>query len=258
MSDAPVLSSVENGVACVALNNPDRHNALSRAVIDGLHSAVARLAVDDAVRVAIFHGGTAKSFCAGADLKERREMDEAAVFETVHRLREAFNLLERLPMPTIAAVHGLAFGGGCELALACDLRLLSEEAQLGLTEVKWAIIPGAGGTQRLPALVGLARAKELIFTARPVAATEAERIGLANAVVPRERLLAEAMRIASQIAQNGPLAVRAAKRALNAGAGLAPGLAAEWEAYQSIIATQDRLEGLHAFAEKRTPQYRGQ
>lgn len=252
-----VLLTVTDQIATVTLQNPERHNALSRAVVDGLYAVIQRLAVDRDVRAVVVHGGEAKAFCAGADLKERQGMTESEVFATVHRLREALNLLERLPMPTIAAIHGPALGGGCELALACDLRLMSEEAQIGLAEVKWAIIPGAGGTQRLPKLVGLAKAKELIFTGRPVGAAEAERIGLTNRVVARERLLEEALALAGEIAKNGPLGVRAAKRALHAGADLAAGLAAEFEAYQSIIGTEDRLEGLRAFAEKRPPQYQG-
>jgi methylglutaconyl-CoA hydratase len=258
VSDAKVILSVEDQIATISLNNPERYNALSLAVIDGLHDMAARLSVSADVRAVIIHGGESKAFCSGADLKERQGMPDDRVFATVHKLRETFNLIERLPMPTIAAIHGMAFGGGCELALACDLRILSEEAQIGLTEVKWAIVPGGGGTQRLPAIVGLAKAKELIFTALPVGAVDAERIGLANRVVARERLLEEALSVAREIARNGPLAVRAAKRALQAAADLPAGLAAEWEAYQTIIRTKDRQEGLRAFAEKRAPQYTGE
>ncbi len=245
-------------VAEIILDNPEKHNALSAALLDELLAAVAELAVDRAVRVAIVHGGTAKAFCAGADLKERMGLDEAQVFGAVHRTREAAGGLEQLPMPVIAAIHGACFGGGLELALACDIRLAAEDARLGLTEVGLAIIPGAGGTQRLPQVVGIARAKELIYTAARLTAAEAAQIGLVNRVVSGAGLLAEARAMAGRMAELGPLALRAAKRALNAGQQLGDGLRAEWEAYQSIIPTADRREGLRAFAEKRKPEYRGE
>jgi len=241
----------------VALHNPDRYNALSRAVVEELAGTAYRLATDPSVRAVIVHGGESKAFCSGADLKERQGMEEAAVFGMVHLLRETVTLYERLPMPVIAAIHGMAFGGGCELALACDIRLMADDAQIGLTEVSWAIIPGAGGCVRLPRLVGPAKAKELIFTARKLNAAEALQIGLVNQVVPRDHLLATAREMAGRIAENGPLAVRAAKRAINEGLALDGGLAAEWAAYQSIVRTEDRLEGLKAFAEKRRPVYHG-
>ncbi|MDF2628557.1 MAG: enoyl-CoA hydratase/isomerase family protein [Symbiobacteriaceae bacterium] len=247
----------EGFVAEVALHNPERYNALSRQVVEELKEAAALLATAADVRAVIVHGGESKAFCSGADLKERQGMGDAQVYEMVHLLRETVTLYERLPMPVIAAVHGMAFGGGCELALACDIRLMSEDAQIGLTEVSWAIIPGAGGCIRLPQLVGPAVAKELIFTARKLTAAEALGIGLVNRVVAREELLPAAREMAVRIAAQGPLAVRAAKRAINGGLALGTGLALEWEAYQSILPTEDRQEGLRAFAEKRPPEYRG-
>lgn len=244
-------------VALVEIRNGERHNALSRQVVADLQEAAQRLAVDGQVRTVVLHGGDARSFCAGADLKERQGLTEAQVFATVRQLRETVNLFAQLPVPTIAAIHGSALGGGCELALACDLRVLAEDAQLGLTEVSWGIIPGAGGCVRLPALVGPALARELIFTARRISAQEALGIGLANKVVPRAELLPTALALAERIAANAPLAVRAAKRALAASSREATGLAAEWQEYQSIIPTEDRLEGLRAFHEKRRPVYQG-
>jgi len=258
MAEPKVLLEVEGFFATVQLDNPERMNALSRIMVEELQATAQQLAVMREVRAVILHGGRSKAFCSGADLKERAAMNEAQVFAMVHLLRETVNLYERLPMPVIAAMHGTAFGGGCELALACDLRIISEEAEIGLTETSWAIIPGAGGSVRLPQLVGPARAKELIFTARRLTASEALAMGLVNQVVPREELLTAAHEMAERIAAQGPLAVRAAKRALNGGAALQAALALEFEAYQSIIPTRDRLEGLKAFAEKRKPEYRGE
>lgn len=256
MSDA-VLVRAGGPVAEVILNNPQRHNALSAPVVEGLHRAAAHLALAPDVRVVIVHGGESPAFCSGADLKERAAMTDPEVYATVHRLREAVNAFDRLPMPVIAAIHGACFGGGLELALACDIRIAAEDARLGLTELEWAVIPGAGGTQRLPRVVGVARAKEMIFTAARLGAAEAERIGLVNRVVPRDRLLEEARALAGRIAELAPLAARLAKRAIHAGLELGDGLAHEWEAYQAVIPTEDRREGLRAFAEKRKPEYRG-
>lgn len=258
MEGPKVLVRRDGYVAEVVLNNPDRYNALSRQVVEELHGAAASLATDSGVRAVIIHGGEAKAFCSGADLKERQGMTEPEVFAIVHLLRETITLFERLPMPVIAAIHGMAFGGGLELALACDIRLAADDAQMGLTESSWAIIPGAGGCIRLPQLVGPAWAKELIFTARKLSASEAYDIGLLNRCLIRRELLPAAREMAAQIAANGPLAVRAAKRAINGGLASGVGLALEWEAYQSILPTQDRLEGLRAFAEKRPPVYRGE
>lgn len=258
MTASKVLVTIEGSVALVALHNPERYNALSRQVVEELLQASQALAVNRAVRAVIIHGGEAKAFCSGADLKERQGLTESQVIGMVHLLREAVNSYAKLPMPVIGAIHGMAFGGGFELALACDIRILSEDAQVGLTEVSWGIIPGAGGCTRLPQLVGGAQAKELIFTARKLSATEALALGLANQVVPRDQLLASAWAMAEEIAKHGPLAVRAAKRAINGGLASDAGLAAEWEAYQTIISTSDRLEGLAAFAQKRAPEYRGE
>ncbi|WP_374712829.1 enoyl-CoA hydratase-related protein [Symbiobacterium terraclitae] len=253
-----VLLTREGPIAWVALNNPERHNALSAQVVADLQEAADQLAVDRSLRVVVLHGGEAKSFCSGADLKERQGMEEAAVVATVHALREAVNSVAQLPVPVIAAIHGMAFGGGLELALACDIRIAADDAQMGLTEVGWGIIPGAGGCARLPALIGPAKAKELIFTARRLTAGEALELGLVNRVVDRPNLLDAARAMAEQIARQAPLAVRAAKRAIDAGPGLAAGLAAEWREYRSIVQTQDRLEGLRAFAERRPPVFRGE
>ena len=198
-----------------------------------------------------------RAFCAGADLKERKTYTEAKTRTFVSRIGKLTAELGRLPMPTVCAINGHAFGGGCELALACDLRVMKRGFQIGLTETALAIIPGAGGTQRLPRLVGLAKAKELIFTAARLSADVAEQSGWVNAAT--DDLEAETERLVSAILRCGPLALRSAKTAIEAGfdAGLEEGLRIEQTAYQVIIPTDDRLVARAAFAEKRPPEFKG-
>ena len=177
----------------------------------------------------------------------------------VKNIRKTMDDVESLPQPTIAVVNGFAFGGGTELLLACDLRVAAAHAQFGLTETTLAIIPGAGGTQRLPRLIGRSRAKDLILTGRKIDATEAERIGLVNRLAPAEKLREAALELAHAIAANGPVAVRAAKEAVDRGGELPmqQGLEVEARCYERVLPTQDRLEALAAFAEKRAPHYLG-
>jgi methylglutaconyl-CoA hydratase len=250
----------EDGIFLLTLNRPEAANALSLTLLREMHETLQELSFDRSVRVVIISGEGDRSFCAGADLKERAGMDEVQVRKTVSFIRETINQVERLPQPVIAAINGVAFGGGLELALACDIRVAAETAKLGLTETSLAIIPGAGGTQRLPRLIGLGKAKELIFTARRIDAWEALKIGLVEHVAPSEQLLDRAKEIAREIAQNGPIAVRQAKFAINKGydADLYTGLDIERAAYEVTIPTQDRLEGLRAFREKRKPNYTGE
>jgi len=207
----------------------------------------------------VITGAGNRAFCAGADLKERATMAPDAVTEFIYTIRTLFSAIDDLPTPTIAAVNGFAFGGGTELALACDLRVAADTAQMGLTETRLAIIPGAGGTQRLPRLVGLGKAKELIFTGRRVAAEEALAIGLVNRIAPPDTLMEAAMAMAEVICEAGPIAVRQAKYAISHGmeTDLSTGLAIESAAYWATIPTEDRLEGLAAFREKRKPVYKG-
>jgi methylglutaconyl-CoA hydratase len=199
-------------------------------------------------------------FCAGADLRERADMSKAEVAAFVDGLRAAFAGVAALPMPVIAAVDGVALGGGCELALAADLRVAGAAAVLGLPETGLAIIPGAGGTQRLPRLVGVARAKELIFTGRRVAAADAAAMGLVDALAPAGGAQARALELAAAMLDKGPLALRAAKAAIDGGMGvdLATGLRMEEAYYAHVIPTRDRLEGLAAFREKRKPAFTGE
>jgi methylglutaconyl-CoA hydratase len=253
-----ILIHENEGIVTLKLNRETRANALSVALLRQLIGALAALYSRSDVRVVIITGSGSKAFCAGADLKERKGMSDDQVRETVALIRNAVNLLADLPMPVIAAVNGVAFGGGTELALAADLRIASSDAQFGLTETSLAIIPGAGGTQRLPRLIGLAKAKELIYTARRIDASTALDFGLVNQVVNGD-VWEIANDLAMEISQNGPIAVRQAKFAMDNGSGvdLRTGLQIEAKAYEVIIQTEDRLEGLAAFAEKRKPNYRG-
>ena len=255
-----VLTQREGPVVIWTLNRPEALNAFDRPLLRALGSTVAAAHSDRSIRCAIVTGAGTKAFSAGADLKERRGLTLDETREYIHLIRTTFDAMAHLPFPTIAAVNGVAFGGGLELALACDLRILSQTAQVGLTEVSVGIMPGAGGTQRLPRVVGGARARELIFTARRLAAAEALEFGLANRVVPADRIQAAAREVAGQIAAQAPIAVRQAKHAIDAGldAGLAAGLEIEAAAYALLLPTRDRLEGLAAFAEKRPPVYRGE
>ena len=259
MSESLVLLNVQDGIATIRLNRAEAANALSIALLEALAANLAELQHRSDVRVVIVTGEGDKAFCAGADLKERRGMDDVQVRQAVARIRGVVQAVADLPMPVIAAINGVAFGGGTELALAADLRICADTARLGLTETSLAIIPGAGGTQRLPRLVGIAKAKELILTARRIDAAEALRIGLVDEVVPFHELLDRAHALAGEIAKNGPVAVRQAKFAIDQGMNvdLATGLRIEQKAYEVIIPTEDRLEGLRAFAEKRAPKYEG-
>lgn len=253
------LAGDDAGIVLLGLDRPAAKNALGRQLMAEFRQALADLRFDTAARVVVLHSLVPGVFCAGADLKERAGMapEETAAF--VHGLRSAFTGLEDLPMPVIAALEGAAFGGGLELALAADLRVAGADAKLGLVETALAIIPGAGGTQRLPRLIGASRAKELIFTARRIGAEEAGRLGLVDRLAPAGQALDAALALAREILPNGPLALRMAKLAVNQGLGLelGAGLAFEQACYAQVIPTKDRLEGLAAFREKRRPQYQG-
>jgi len=251
------LESEESGVRTLSLDKPPV-NALGRELVEDLERATGRLAADADARCLVIRSA-GKHFCAGADLKERATMTVDEVREFVPRLQAACSAVAALPFPTIAAVRGAAAGGGCELALACDLRLLADDVQIGLRETALAILPAAGGTQRLARLIGPARAKRWILTAAMHTAEEAVRDGAAERAVPAAELDEAALALARTIAANGPVAVRAAKRAIDRGLELplAQGLAYEWDCYQDTLETQDRLEALRAFAEKRPPHFVG-
>jgi methylglutaconyl-CoA hydratase len=262
-SDAPAGSPVRiertGAVARLTLDRSDAANALGRALVTELRRALATLAGEPTLTALVITGAGDKAFCAGADLKERRAMSLPETRAFLGELGALMNEVAAFPRAVIAAINGAAFGGGLELALACDLRLAAETAVVGLPEVRLGIIPGAGGTQRLSRLCGVAVAKDLVLTGRRVTAQEALLRGLVTAVVPPADLLPAAGRLAAEIALGGPLAVAQAKRAIDQGHGrpLAEGLAIEQAAYEVVLASADRDEGLAAFAEKRKPVWRG-
>jgi enoyl-CoA hydratase/carnithine racemase len=245
--------------AWVTLNRPAAMNALSRALVAELRAAVRSLRAEPWVRSIVLTGAGDKAFCAGADLKERRTMslDDTRGFLT--ELGAALDELARFPAPVIAAMNGAAFGGGLELALACDLRLAADGIEMGLLEVRLGIIPGAGGTQRLARVAGAAVAKELILTGRRIPAARAAELGIVTRVVAPPDLSAAAERLAAEVAECAPLAVAAAKRAIDEGAAMAldQALALERASYETILTSEDRNEGLAAFVEKRHPQFKG-
>lgn len=249
----------EGDVVTLTIERPEVMNCLSFPTLRRLRGLFAELRQDLSIRAVILTGSGERAFCAGADLKERKTMPQDRVPMFVHNIRRTMDDFENLPQPTIGAINGFAFGGGTELLLACDVRVAAPHAKLGLTETSLAIIPGAGGTQRLPRLIGKARSKELILTARRIDAAEAERIGLVNKIAPEGSLLECAREMAAAIAANGPVAVRAAKEAIDRGCELPldEGLLVEASCYQKVIPTQDRLEALAAFSEKRPPRFEG-
>lgn len=255
-----LVTSVRQGDCLwITIHRPEVMNCLSFPTLRRLRTLFHSVRADLDLRAILITGAGDKAFCAGADLKERKTMAPERVPLFVKNIRLTMDDLESLPQPTIGVVNGVAYGGGMELLLACDLRVCAPHAQFGLTEASLAIIPGAGGTQRLPRLIGRARAKELILTARKFDATEAERIGLVNRIAPAGHLHETALEMAQAIAANGPVAVRAAKYAIDHGCDLplAQGLEVEARAYERVLPTQDRLEALAAFSEKRKPRFVG-
>ena len=259
MNDKLLLCELEDQVATLTLNRPEVMNSFNFAMLKALKAQIDEIRFDAGVRVVIITGAGEKAFSAGADLKERATMSPVDVRKFIFTIRNLFTDIEELGKPVIAAVNGAAFGGGTELALASDIRIAAENASMGLTETRLAIIPGAGGTQRLPRLVGRGKAKELIFTGRRVGAREALEIGLVNQVCPIEDLLIESRKMAAMICETGPIAIEQAKYAINKGieTDMTTGLAIESNAYWVTIPTEDRLEGLKAFREKRKPVYKG-
>ena len=242
------------------LDRPQRRNALCRATVHELGRLASNAASDASVRVVVITGAGDVAFSAGADLKERETMTDDDVRAFLALYRDVFGAIDRLPKPTIAAINGAAFGGGLELALACDLRVIAEHARIGLTETALGIIPGAGGTQRLTRLVGQGRAKELILLAKRIDAAEAHSLGLVAEVARAgANVFDSALAVAEALAAGAPIALAAALEAIDGATdrSLSEGLDHERACYERTLASHDRLEALAAFREKRTPHFSG-
>ncbi|XP_034508730.1 enoyl-CoA hydratase domain-containing protein 2, mitochondrial isoform X4 [Ailuropoda melanoleuca] len=256
------LTGRDQGITEILMNRPSARNALGNVLVSELLEALAQLREDQQVRVLLFRSGVKGVFCAGADLKEREQMSEAEVEIFVQRLRGLMNEIA-FPAPTIAAMDGFALGGGLELALACDLRVAASSAVMGLIETTRGLLPGAGGTQRLPRCLGVALAKELIFTGRRLSGAQAHALGLVNHAVSQNEegnaAYHRARELAQEILPQAPIAVRLGKVAIDRGmeVDIASGMAIEGLCYAQNIPTQDRLEGMAAFREKRPPRFVG-
>ncbi|HSJ14823.1 MAG TPA: enoyl-CoA hydratase-related protein [Longimicrobiales bacterium] len=253
-----LLVEIADRVATVTVNRPEKRNALNMTVRSELLAALDALRADDEVRVVVFTGAGGKAFVAGADIAEfaaRTPLEQRATM-TPPRI---FDAIAELPKPTIAMINGLALGGGCELALACDLRLAAASARLGQPEIRLGLIPGGGGTQRLPRLVGYGQALRLVLTGEPIDAAEALRIGMVDAVHEDGELRARTLELAGAMAAHSPVALQLAKQAVRAALELplAAGLACERELFITAFGSADGREGVSAFLEKRAPDFRG-
>lgn len=246
-------------LAFITVNRPEVRNALSNALVEELAEVFKQIENDQAIRALIITGEGDKAFMAGADIKELQERDFVVGRKQTRRRQEVMNMLAEMPIPVIAAINGFALGAGLELALACTLRVAVKDAKLGAPEVNLGIIPGCGGTQRLPRLVGLGLAMEMILTGAMITADEAYRIGLVNKVVAADELMEEAKKMALLITAKSPLAIQYAKEAVNRSleCSMTEGLAHESYLHALACATEDKKEGVAAFLEKRAAQYRG-
>lgn len=253
-----LVVDVDEHVATVTINRPEKRNALNAAVRRELSEAVRRLGDDDDARVLVLTGAGEKAFVAGADIGEfagRTPLDQRAAMKAPR----VFDLVAQCPKPIIASINGYALGGGCELALACDTRIAARSARLGQPEIRLGILPGGGGTQRLPRLVGAGRAMRMILSGEMIDADEALRIGLVDEVVEDDALRERTLELARSIAQHSPVALRLAKDAVRASMEmpLAAGLRFERELFVTAFSSDDKDEGVRAFLEKRAPQFRG-
>ena len=252
-----LLLEVENGIALLTINRPKALNALNSETLAELNACLAELENNDDVKVVILTGSGEKSFVAGADISEMVNATPAEGRKMGLLARGAFGRLENMPQVTIAAVNGFALGGGCEISMSCDIRVASDNAKFAQPECGLGILPGFGGTQRLPRLVGKGRAKELIFTCDMISADEAFRMGLANHVVPQAELIDYCKAMAGRIMKNGPYAVALAKQAINTGSDtdLDSGLKLEANLFGLSFSTADKMEGMTAFLEKRKEKH---
>jgi len=256
---SPVLLDVEGGVAWLTVNRPDKLNALNRAIVEEIARAARRAIEDPAVGVLVVTGQGEKAFVAGADIAEMAALDPRGAESFAHELQESFAVLERSPKPVVAAVNGFALGGGCELALACHVRIAADTARFGQPEVGLGLIPGAGGTQRLPRLIGQGRALDLILTGEVVDAADALRIGLVDRVVPAAELRATVAAYGAKLLTRSGIALSRALEAVLSGAGMAlpDALRLEASLFGLGFATEDMREGTRAFLEKRKPRFAG-
>ena len=259
MSYENILLEKKNSIAYVTVNRPKVLNALNMATMQELGVAFQEIKTDAAIRVVILTGAAEKAFVAGADIGELAKQDAVSGKEYAHRGQSVLDLIENLGKPVIACINGFALGGGCELALACTMRLASDNAKLGQPEVKLGIIPGYGGTQRLPRLVGKGLAMQMVLAGEMISAQEAHRMGLVNEVTSAVELIPRAEAIAAKIIANAPLAVQYAMEAVNKGMEmtLAEGLFLESALFGVCCATSDKAEGTSAFLEKRPAAFRG-
>lgn len=253
-----ILLKKENGLATITLNQPDTMNALNRQVFGELHAVLVEIERDDEVKVVILTGGD-KCFAAGVDIREISEIaTPAAARRFLKEARTVFDGMEELDKPVIAAISGLALGCGCELVLACDLRIAAENATFGQPEIKTGVIPGGGGTQRLPRIIGITKAKEFLYTGDFINAEEAYRIGLLNKVVSAASLMVEARAMALKIAHQPQMALKATKLAINGGLDMDMKSAMAYEArcFEILFSTEDQKEGVMAYMEKRKPVFK--
>ena len=254
-----IIYEVNEKIATITFNRPKALNALNGALIGELSQALDEIAADENIRALVLTGAWDKSFVAGADITELARFNSLSAKAFAEKGHRIIHKLQQLPIVVIAAVNGFALGGGTEIAIACDFIYASENAKFGQPEINLGLIPGFGGTQRLPRLIGTNMAKELVFTGKMISAAEALQIGLANRVVPPERLMEEVMKTAGQIASKGKVSLRAAKQAINRGmdVDLATGCSVEIDAFAISFASSDAKEGTTAFVEKRKAVFKG-
>lgn len=257
MEQSKILVSVQNHTAILTINNPEQLNSLNTYILKELESAIEKIKADNNIRVLIITG-EGKSFVAGADISEMSDFDIIMGREFGEFGSAVFRKIETLPVPVIAAVNGFALGGGCELALCCDIRIASEKAKFGQPEVGLGITPGFSGTQRLPRVIGLGKAKELIYTGAIINADEAFRLGLVNYVVSPEELMNKCLEIANQIALKAPIAVSLSKEAINIGieSDIDSGIETENELFAECFGTEDQKIGMKSFLEKSKPEFK--